>query len=64
MSDSGLMGCYGGGLVLFSSVEHDPVSGSRSVWILQFRTGSGSDCISKNTQPVQMWISKLHWSLQ
>ena len=31
------------------SVEHDPVSGSRSNRILQFRTGSGSDWISKNS---------------
>jgi len=29
------------------SVEHDKVSGSRSKWILQFRTRSGSDSISK-----------------
>jgi len=47
-----------------SSVEHHPVSGSRSNRILQFRTGSGSDWISKKTQPDQIWISKLHWSLQ
>jgi len=32
---------------LLTSVEHDPVSGSRSNRILQFRTGSGSDWISK-----------------
>ena len=33
--------------ILYTSVEHDPVSGSPSKWILQFRTGSGSDWISK-----------------
>jgi len=27
------------------------------------RTGSGSDWILKKTQPDQIWISKLHWSL-
>ena len=31
------------------SVEHDTVSGSRSNGILQFRTRSGSDSISKNS---------------
>ena len=30
-----------------TSVEHNPVSGSLSNRILQFRTGSGSDSISK-----------------
>ena len=30
-----------------ASVDHDPVSGSRSNRILQFRTGSGSDWILK-----------------
>jgi len=43
-----------------TSVEHDPVSGSRSNRILQFRTGSGSDWISKKTQPDPIWISKLN----
>jgi len=47
-----------------TSVEHDPVSGSWSNRILLFRTGSGLDWISKITQPDQIWISKLHWSLQ
>jgi len=46
-----------------SSVEHDPVSGSPSNRILQFRTGPGSDWILKKTQQDQIWISKLHWSL-
>ena len=31
-----------------TSVEHDSVSGTRSNRFLQFRTGPGSDCISKN----------------
>jgi len=46
------------------SVEHDLVSGSRSNRILKFRTGFESDRISKKTQQHQIWISKLHWSLQ
>jgi len=44
------------------SVEHDPVSGLRSNRILLFRTGL--DWILKKTQPDQIRISKLHWSLQ
>ena len=40
------------------SVEHDPVSGSRSNRILQFRTGSGLDGISKKSLPDRIWISK------
>jgi len=46
------------------SVEHDSVSGSRSNRMVQFRTGSESDWISKKLKPDQNWISKLHWSLQ
>ena len=40
------------------SVEHDPVYGPRSNRILQFRTGSGLDWISKISLPDQIWISK------
>jgi len=36
---------------LDSSVEHDPVSGSRSNRILHFRSGLGLDWILKKTQP-------------
>jgi len=50
--------------LIWTSVEHDPVSGSRSNWILHFRTGSGLDWILKKTQPYQIWISNLHWSLE
>jgi len=42
--------------ILYTSVEHDPVSGSPSKWILQFRTGSGSDWISKNLSGSDMDI--------
>jgi len=38
---------------LCTSVEHDPVSGSCSNRILQFRTGSGSDWISKKSSRCQ-----------
>jgi len=51
-------------LSIHTSVEHDPVSGPRSNRILQFRTGSGSGWILKKSQPDQIWISKLHRSLQ
>jgi len=37
----------------FFSVEHDPVSGSRSNQILRFRTGSGSDWISKKLNRIR-----------
>jgi len=47
-------------MYMHASVEHDPVSGSRSNRILQFRTESGLDWILKKTQPDQIWISKLH----
>jgi len=49
---------------LHISVEHDPVSGSRPNRILHFRTGFGLDWILKKTLPDQIWISKLHLSLQ
>jgi len=41
------------------SVGHDPVFGSRSNQILQFRTESGSDWILKETLP-----DRICWSLQ
>jgi len=46
------------------SVEHDLVTGSLSYRILQFRTGRRSDWLSNKNQTDQIWISKLHWSLQ
>jgi len=42
---------------MHNSVEHDPVSGS---WSNRIRIGQDSE----KTQPDQMWISKLRWSLQ
>jgi len=45
------------------SVEHDPVSGSRFNRILQFRTRSRSDWISKYTQPEQIWIMDIQTAL-
>ena len=48
--------------LLYISVEHYPVSGSRSNRILQFITGL--DWISKISLPNRIWISKQRWSLQ
>jgi len=42
--------------VLDASVEHDPVSGSSSNRILQFRTGSGLGWILKNSTGSDMDI--------
>jgi len=47
-----------------TSVEQDPVSGSRFNRILRFRTGSVLDWISKISLAARIWISKLRWSLQ
>jgi len=44
---------------MVTSVEYDPVSGSRSNRILQFRTGSGLDWILKKSLPHRIWMSKL-----
>ena len=42
-----LLSVYLGSVLTHTSVEHDSVSGSRSNRVLQLRTGSGSDWISK-----------------
>jgi len=51
-----LLSVYLGSVLTHTSVEHDPVSGSRSNRILQFKTGSGSDWISKNSTGSDMDI--------
>jgi len=47
-----------------ASVDHDPVSGSRSNRILQFRTGSGSDWILKKLYRIRYGYPNCfdHWS--
>jgi len=52
LSGFGLEG-YTSRLDLERIIEHDPVSGSRSNQILQFRTGSWSDWISKKLNRIR-----------
>jgi len=44
-------------------IERISVSGSPSNWILHFRTGPGSEWISKKILPDEIWILKCRWSL-